>query len=56
MFIFSAEKNVSSFCICKSYSYFFSRNTCELDILNRTVLTRTVKILTTYELVKLTML
>ena len=40
-------KNVSSFC-----SNFFSKNTCELDI----VLTRTVNILTTNELVKLTTL
>ena len=40
-------KNVSSF--CKSYSHFFSKNICELDI----VLTRTVNILTTNELVKL---
>ena len=47
-----AEKNVSSFCICKSYSHFFSKNTCELDI----VLTRTVNSLTTDELVKQTML
>ena len=39
-------------CICKSYSHFFSKNTCELDI----VLTRTVKILSTKELVKLTTL
>ena len=38
-----AEKNVSSFCICKSYSHFFSKNTCELDI----VLNRIVNILTT---------
>ena len=45
-------KNVSSLCICKSYSHFFSKNTCELNI----VLTRTVNILTTNELVKLTML
>ena len=45
-----AEKNVSSFCICKSYSHFFSQNTCELEIL----LTRTVNILTTNELIKLT--
>ena len=45
-------KNVSSFCICKSYSHFFSKNTCELD----SVLIRTVKILTTNELVKLMML
>ena len=43
-----AEK-MSSFCICKSYSLFFSLNTCELN----TVLTRTVNILTTNELVKL---
>ena len=35
--------------ICKSYSYFFSKNTCESDI----VLTRTVNALTTNELVKL---
>ena len=43
-------KNVSSFCICKSYSHiFFSKNICELDI----VLTRIVNILTTNELVKL---
>ena len=45
-------KNVSSFCICKSYSHFFSKNTCELDIL----LTKTVNILITKELFKLTML
>ena len=45
-------KKCSSFCICKSYSHFFSKNTCELDI----VLTRTVNILTTNELVKLMML
>ena len=43
---------MSSFCICKSYSHFFSKHTCELDI----ILTRTVNILTTKELVKLTML
>ena len=36
----------------KSYSHFFSKNTCELDIVH----TRTVNILTTYELVKLTTL
>ena len=59
-----AEKNVSSFCICKSYShffskcksyshfFFFSKNTGEWDI----VPTRTFNILTTNELVKLTML
>ena len=36
-----AEKNVSSFCICKSYShFFFSKNTYELDI----VLTTSVNI------------
>ena len=46
--IFFAEKNVRSF----SYSHFFSKNTCELDI----VFTRTVNILTTNELVKLTVL
>ena len=38
--------------ICKSYSHFFSKNTCELDI----ILSSTVKILTTNKLVKLTML
>ena len=44
---------MSSFCICKNYShFFFSKNTCELDI----VLTRTVNNLTTNELVKLTTL
>ena len=47
---------MSSFCICKSYSQathiFFSKNACELDI----VLTRTVNILITNKLVKLTML
>ena len=45
---------MSSFCIRirKSYSHFFSKNTCELDI----VLTRTVNILTTNKLVKLTTL
>ena len=36
----------------KSYSHFFSKNTCELDI----ILTRTVYILITNELIKLTML
>ena len=40
---------MSSFCICKSYSHFFSKNTCELDI----VLSRTVNILTTNELIRL---
>ena len=43
---------MSSFCICKSYSHFFSKNICELDI----VLARTVNILTTIKLVELTML
>ena len=43
---------MSSFCICKSYSHCFSKNTCEFDI----VLTRTVNILTTNEFVKLKML
>ena len=42
--IFLLKKNVSSF-------HFSSKNTCELDI----VLIRTVNILTTDELVKLTM-
>ena len=50
--IFLLKKNVSSFCICKSYSHFFSKNTCKLD----NVITRTVNILTTNELVKLTTL
>ena len=36
----------------KRVAFFFQQNTCELDI----VLTRTVNILTTNELVKLTML
>ena len=40
-------KNVS-----RSYSHFFSKNTCELNI----VLSRTVNILTTNELIKLMML
>ena len=44
--LIAEKKNVSS------SSYFFSKNTCELDI----VLTRTFNILTTNELVKLTML
>ena len=43
---------MSSFCICKSYSHFFSKNNCALDI----VLTRTVNILATNVLVKLMML
>ena len=37
--------------LCKSYSHFFSKNSCEFDI----VLIRTVNILTTNELIKLTM-
>ena len=45
------EKNVNSFCICKSYSHFFS---AKIPV-NEIVLTRTVNILTTNELVKLTM-
>ena len=52
MLIFLPKKNVRSFCICKSYSHFFSKTTCECNI----VLTRTVNILTTNEHVKLTML
>ena len=52
MLIFLLKKMWVSFCICKSYSHFFSKNNCELDI----VLTRTVNILTTNKLVKLTML
>ena len=43
---------MSSFCICKSYSHFISKNTCELGI----VLTRTANILTTNQLIKLMML
>ena len=45
--MFFVEKNVSSFYI----SYFLSKNTSVLDF----VLTRTVNILVTNELVKLTM-
>ena len=41
---------MSSFCICKSYSRFYSKITCEFDIV------LTVDILTTNELVKLTLL
>ena len=44
--------NVSSFAFGKAIHIFFSKNNCELD----TVFTRTVNILTTNELVKLTML
>ena len=50
--IFTAKINVSSFCICKSYSHFYSKNNCELGIVH----SRTVNILTTNELIKLTML
>ena len=50
--IFLLNKTVSSFCICKSYTHFFRKNNCELNI----VLTRTVNILTTNDLIKLTML
>ena len=41
-----------SFCICKSYTHFSSKNTFELYI----VLTRTVNILTTNKLVRLIIL
>ena len=47
-----AEKNVSSFYICKSYSHLFSKNNHKLDI----VLTRKVNILTINELIRLTLL
>ena len=40
------------FAFSKSYSHFFSKNTCKLDI----VLARTVNILTINELAKLKML
>ena len=43
-----AEENISNL---QKLLIFFCKNSCELD----TVLTRTVNILTTYELVKLTM-
>ena len=43
---------MSSFCICKSYSHFFSKNTCEFGI----VLSRTANIFTTTGLAKPTML
>ena len=49
--IFLLKKKSEQLCICKNYSHFFSKNTCELDI----VLSRTVKILTTNERVKLRM-
>ena len=48
-----AEKMWAAFAVAKAtHIFFFSKNTCELDI----VLTRTVNILTTNELVKLKML
>ena len=47
-----AEKMCVAFAFAKATSHFFSKNTCEFNI----VLTRTVSILTTNELVKLTML
>ena len=46
------KKYVSSFCIGKSYLHFFHKNTCEFGI----VLTRTLIILTSNGLIKLTML
>ena len=46
--IFFSEKKKK----VSSYSHFFNKNTCELDI----VCTRTVNILTTNELIKLKML
>ena len=48
MLIFLLKKCV----FAKAIHMFFSKNTCELDI----VLTRTVNILTTNKLIKLTML
>ena len=47
-----AEKNWVAFAYAKATHIFISKNTCELDI----VLTRTVKILITNELIKLTTL
>ena len=47
-----AEKMCVAFAFAKATRIFFSKNTGELDI----VLTRTVNILTTNKLVKLTML
>ena len=54
MLIFFAEKMRVAFAFefAKATHIFFSKNTCELDI----VLTRTVNILTSDKLVKLTML
>ena len=50
--IFLLKKMRVAFAFAKATHIFFGKNTCELDI----VLTRTVNILTTNELVKLTML
>ena len=50
--IFLLKKMWVAFAFAKATHIFFSKNTCELDI----VLTRTVNILTTNKLVKLTML
>ena len=50
--IFLLNKMWVAFAFAKATHIFFSKNTCELDV----VQTRTVNILTTNELVKLTML
>ena len=50
--IFLLKKMWVAFALAKATHIFFSKNTCELDIL----LTRTVNILTTNELIKLTQL
>ena len=47
-----ADKMCVAFVFAKATNIFFSKNTCELDI----VLTKTVNILTTDEFVKLTIL
>ena len=47
-----AEKMCVVFALAKPTHIFFSKNTCELD----NVLTRTVNILTTNKLIKLSML
>ena len=52
MLLFLLKKMLVAFAFAKATHIFFSKNTCELDI----VLTRKVNILTTNELVKLTML
>ena len=52
--IFLLETMWVAFAFGKSYSHFFSKNTCKLDVVH--VLIRTVNILTTNELVNLTML